>query len=186
MSRVKTLIKIALILLVAFSLVNQVNYKREVKKKSQAYISKDFITRDHIFYTKFVVPAEEFKKKEQLAQKQKEIKDRSLSRGNGPHRETFILTFYTSLDDENGFGPITCNGRKLSPGMVANNVLPQGTRIITRELGELVVADRGGPNFNVRHRLDVFIPRESGESDAKYKKRVNNIELPKIEGYIIN
>ncbi|WML34164.1 3D domain-containing protein [Clostridium sp. OS1-26] len=92
---------------------------------------------------------------------------KQLSRGsslgvNSLGYETDItLTFYTSLAEENGgYADITCTGGKLTPGMVANNVLPLGTEIYTSEFGTLTVSDRGGNNFNTIHRLDVFISRK--------------------------
>ena len=99
--------------------------------------------------------------------------------------ETFILTFYTDLDSENGpCGPVNCHMQRLKYGMVANNVLPQGTKIATKEFGELSILDTGGPNFDVRNRLDVFIPREFGESDRKYYLRVNKMGIVKVKGVL--
>lgn len=96
-----------------------------------------------------------------------------------------VLTFYTSLAEENGgYAGITCTGGKLTPGMVANNILPLGTEIYTSEFGTLTVSDRGGNNFNTIHRLDVFIARNDGESDWQYKKRVNDMGKVKIKGYV--
>jgi 3D (Asp-Asp-Asp) domain-containing protein len=96
-----------------------------------------------------------------------------------------VLTFYTSLAEENGgYAGINCTGGKLTPGMVANNVLPLGTVIDTNEFGTLTVADRGGNNFDTIHRLDVFIARNDGESDWEYKKRVNDMGKVKIKGYM--
>ncbi len=96
-----------------------------------------------------------------------------------------VLTFYTSLAEENGgYAGINCTGGKLTPGMVANNVLPLGTEINTSEFGTLTVSDRGGNNFDTIHRLDVFIARNDGESDWEYKKRVNDMGKVKIKGYI--
>lgn len=116
---------------------------------------------------------------------------KQLSRGSSVgvnslgYETDIILTFYTSLAEENGgYAGITCTGGKLTPGMVANNVLPLGTEIHTSEFGTLTVSDRGGNNFNTIHRLDVFIARSDGESDWEYKKRVNDMGKVKIKGYI--
>lgn len=108
------------------------------------------------------------------------------SRGGNLMKEIdIVLTFYTSLPEENGgFKGINCIGQKLMPGMVANNVLPLGTKIQTREFGTLTVADRGGNNFNTVNRLDVYIPRNSGESDENYFKRVNDMGKVKVKGYL--
>ncbi|WP_411682321.1 hypothetical protein [Clostridium thailandense] len=110
-----------------------------------------------------------------------------LSRGSNLGYEIdIVLTFYTSLAEENGgYRDINCLGQKLTPGMVANNVLPLGTEIHTNEFGTLTVSDRGGNNFNTIHRLDVYIPRNNGESDSDYLKRVNDMGKVKVNGYII-
>jgi 3D (Asp-Asp-Asp) domain-containing protein len=109
------------------------------------------------------------------------------SRGSNLINEIDItLTFYTSLPEENGgFKEINCTGEKLLPGMVANNVLPLGTKIFTNEFGTLTVADRGGNNFNTMHRLDVYIPRNPGENDYDYIKRVNDMGKMTIKGFIV-
>lgn len=110
-----------------------------------------------------------------------------ISRGsNLGYNIDIVLTFYTSLAEENGgYRGINCMGQKLIPGMVANNVLPLGTEIYTSEFGTLTVSDRGGNNFNTIHRLDVYIPRNNGESDSDYLKRVNDMGKVKVNGYII-
>lgn len=112
-------------------------------------------------------------------------KDR-LSRGGGLSKETFVLTFYSSLNCENGYGAITCNGENLSQGMVANNVLPQGTKIHLENYGVVTVADRGGNNFNNKYRLDVFVPKNEEESDYEYLNRVNNMGRIRVKGHIVN
>lgn len=112
--------------------------------------------------------------------------DKQLSRGGSINNEIDItLTFYSSLGVENGgFTGINCSGKKLTPGTVANNVLPLGTKIYTEEFGTLTVSDRGGDNFNTIHRLDVYVPRERGESDRDYLRRVNAMGRVKVKGYI--
>ena len=97
----------------------------------------------------------------------------------------FILTFYTSLDCENGYGAITCTGKKLVDGMVASNVYKLGTTIKLKGWGEVTVSDTGGENFNVSNRLDVFIPRDGDESDYNYKRRVNKMGKVTVKGRII-
>lgn len=131
---------------------------------------------------------------EKNAEKNKEnnpSNKKQLSRGGSLETNSLgdeidiVLTFYTSLAEENGgYAGINCTGGKLTPGMVANNVLPLGTEIYTSEFGTLTVADRGGNNFDTIHRLDVFIARNDGESDWEYKKRVNNMGKVKIKGYM--
>ena len=64
------------------------------------------------------------------------------------------LTFYTSLNCENGYGPITCTGAKLQEGIVANNMDSLGTSIHFENFGTYTVADRGGDNFNTYTNFD--------------------------------
>ena len=193
MSRRMTLIKITLILLVSINLIHDTNQQKETRKKYISYVNQEFDRelriRNFIFQQQFIRPIEENKKREALLliQKQQELKNKELSRGSNIQEEIFVLTFYTSLIEENSeCGAVTCNGNKLREGIVANNVLPQGTKINTKEYGELIVADKGGNNFNTRHRLDMFVSREHDEDDGQYKNRVNKMGTVRIKGYIIN
>lgn len=110
---------------------------------------------------------------------------RNFSRGGNIRQVDFILSFYTSLDCENGYGAITSCGEKLRDGIVANNVLPIGTEIYLGEYGKYIVKDRGGNNFNSINRLDVFVSRQGSESDYQYKKRVNNMGRKEVVGWIL-
>lgn len=129
------------------------------------------------------IPVKVDKKTEDPNTKPKVTRNDQSPKAKVVYDETFVLTFYTDLAEENGpYGAITCNGKRLAAGMVANNVLPQGTKIMTKEFGQLVVSDKGGKNFNTRNRLDVFIPRNKGESDRQYKRRVANMGIVKVKG----
>lgn len=97
----------------------------------------------------------------------------------------FILTFYTSLNSENGYGAITCRGESLVDGMVASNYYSLGTIIDLGRFGEVIVADRGGSHFNTNNRLDVLITRNYGESDSQYYRRVNNMGRQVVKGKIL-
>lgn len=97
----------------------------------------------------------------------------------------FELTFYTALPDENGFGAITCQGKPLRAGIVANNVLSLGTVIDLQGYGAVTVADRGGKSFNSSTRLDVYVAKQSGESNSQYKKRVLKMGRQIVKGKII-
>jgi 3D (Asp-Asp-Asp) domain-containing protein len=125
-------------------------------------------------------------KQMQLSENTK-INSDELSRGGNVNEVDITLTFYTSLSEENGgFKGINCSGRKLIPGMVANNVLPQGTKILTKEFGTLTVDDKGGSNFNTIHRLDVYVPRNYGESDDHYRRRVSRMGRVNVKGFILD
>lgn len=121
---------------------------------------------------------------ENIKKQEEEIKRKEQEERMRNKRE-FILTFYTSLDFENGFGAITCTGERLHDGIVANNVLSLGTKIQLDGYGEVVVSDRGGSSFNSDTRLDVYIPKENDESNYEYSKRVNNMGKVKVTGYIL-
>lgn len=93
----------------------------------------------------------------------------SIKRGT-PVKMT--LTFYGDFAHENGgYAGIDAQGNKLVAGTVASNVYSFGTKF---ELNGQIftVRDRGGKNFNSSNRLDVFVPRKSGESNSAYAKRI--------------
>ena len=133
--------------------------------------------------------AKDFKKaKKELETKQKQIeeleKEKEKLKKNLGRVQDFVLTFYTSLPEENGGYTVTCQGKKLKNGMVASNIYPLGTKI--RINGKIfTVSDRGGKNFNHSNRLDVLVERNSGESNSEYLKRVNNLGKVKVTGYIL-
>lgn len=106
---------------------------------------------------------------------------------NNLTKDEFTLTFYTSLAEENsGYTGLNANGSLLEYGQVANNILPQGTIIKLEDIGVFTVYDKGGDNFNTINRLDVFIPRNDGETDDVYKERVINLGIKKVKGYVLN
>lgn len=132
----------------------------------------------------------ELKKKQELERQEQErfeqerIKKKKQEEIEAKTRN-FILTFYTDLDCENGWGAITCEGKPLVDGIVANNVIPLHTKIYLEGYGEVVVADRGGSNFNTEARLDVFVPRNHGESDGHYLARVQKMGKQVVKGYYL-
>ena len=96
----------------------------------------------------------------------------------------FKCTYYTSLPSENGGYTVTCEGKPLEGNIVANNTLPLGTKILLNDT-VYTVSDRGSSRFDNINRLDVLVERNPGESDEEYLKRVNNLGVEYIEGYII-
>lgn len=122
-------------------------------------------------------------KVEKQRQKEKSEEDKK----NQPEYKEFILTFYTSLESENSSaGAVTCQNKPLTPGGVANNVIPQNSKIYLEGYGQVTVNDRGSDKyFGVDNRLDVYIPREPGESDRQYSRRVTNYGIQKVQGYIL-
>lgn len=123
------------------------------------------------------------KTEEERIQKENKLKEQKK---NEPQWQEFILTYYSSLNSENGYGAITSQGKKLSRGGVANNIIPQNTKIYLEGYGQVIVNDKGSnKHFSVDNRLDVFIEREYGESDKEYSRRVNNYGKKRVKGYII-
>lgn len=129
---------------------------------------------------------EEQRKKEEEERRQIEkLRVKTGLNVTGFKKVTFVTTAYSSLPEENGGWTVTCNGEPLEGNIVANNIIPQNTKIL---LGDRVVrvADRGSKkHFNVEHRLDVLVERKYGESDNQYRKRISNYGKQKIEGYIL-
>ncbi len=121
-----------------------------------------------------------------LIRKEKQDKEKEYKQWFNNNCINFTLTYYTSLNCENGHGAITCEGKPLEEGICASNVYPLGTIIRFEDGQELMVADRGGNNFNNELRLDVFIERYDDESNYEYFKRVNNMGRTKIRGVIIH
>lgn len=96
----------------------------------------------------------------------------------------FKNTAYSSLPEENGGYTVTCNGEPLVGNIVANNTLPQGTRIYMN--GKIYrVADRGSSRFNNPNRLDVLVQKLPGENIGSYKQRVSDYGVKYTQGYII-
>ena len=126
---------------------------------------------------------EERRKREEQQRIENEKKQRSTQTQQGTEVD-FILTFYTSLPCENGGHTTTAWGEPLTYGVVASNVYSKGTTIYLEGYGQFVVADRGGSNFDNYNRLDVFIPKEEGESESQYYERVNALGVVKTKGYV--
>lgn len=101
-----------------------------------------------------------------------------------PKKQEFIVTYYTDLNSENGYGAVNCLGEKLEHTMIASNYYKLGTKIkidgVTYE-----VRDRGSSRFNNPKRLDMFIPRNKDESNSEYYKRVNAMGVKRVEGHIV-
>ena len=69
----------------------------------------------------------------------------------------------------------------MTAGTVASNVYPKGTQFKLSNGQVLTVQDRGGSSFNSYNRLDVFVPRLKGESDAQYDKRIASYGVKKVK-----
>lgn len=109
---------------------------------------------------------------------------KKASSASSKNWKTFRLSFYTNLPSENGGYTITASGKSLRYGMAASNYYSIGKDIYLEGMGTFTVEDRGGPNFNNSTRLDILIPRKSGESNSTYLRRVNNMGLKNVKGYV--
>jgi 3D (Asp-Asp-Asp) domain-containing protein len=100
---------------------------------------------------------------------------------------TCKLTYYSSLASENGkYGMKTASGVMMNSQTVANNFLSFGTDLYMEGYGHKTVHDRGSnKHFNTVNRFDVYVPRNSGESDSAYYKRVNKMGRKTVTGYIL-
>lgn len=110
------------------------------------------------------------KAKSQLSAYNASSSTRSVGKGTPV---TITLTFYGDGADENGgYTGITALGKKLQAGMVASNFYSFGTKF---EYGGQVytVSDRGGSGFDGPNNLDVFVPRNPGESKQSYDARIS-------------
>lgn len=126
----------------------------------------------------------EFEKKKAEEKRQKELE---IQKKNEPQWQEFILTYYSSMNEENGgYENTTSQGKKLSRGGVANNVIPQNTKIYLEGYGTVTVNDKGSnKHFSIDTRLDVFVERKLGESDREYARRIEKMGVKKVKGYII-
>lgn len=117
---------------------------------------------------------------EKLAvKKQKEVTAELLSAEYPTSRSAYqrgtpirmTLSFYGDFAHENGGYSTDAQGNKLVAGTVASNAYSFGTQFYFN--GQIfTVRDRGGSSFSSSNRLDVFVPRQNGESDYEYKQRI--------------
>lgn len=69
---------------------------------------------------------------------------------------------------------------------VANNFLPFFTDVYIEGYGMKEVHDTGSPRyFNASNKFDVYVPRNPGENDSNYFRRVNSYGRKIVQGYII-
>lgn len=73
----------------------------------------------------------------------------------------------------------------MTNGQIANNQLPFGTKVYIDGHGMKTVEDRGSKRyFNTVTKADVFVPRNAGESDSAYWRRVNNMGKVKAKAIV--
>nr|WP_307991060.1 hypothetical protein [uncultured Niameybacter sp.] len=98
------------------------------------------------------------------------------------------VSFYTGLAIENGgYEELNALGAPLTIGsLAAPSDIPFGTSFIIKNLppdvqtDTFTVDDRGGAIKRINHntiKVDVYVKRQQGESDAKYFDRTNNLGI---------
>lgn len=118
------------------------------------------------------------------------------------------LSFYCGVNNEMEGGPESSAGKLLVYGNLANNYYTGkesinggktpddwkdlnngyslGTNIYIKDVGLFTIEDRGGSSdFNKQNRMDLFIPRKEGETDAEWEKRTNSYGRQKVKAKII-
>lgn len=135
-----------------------------------------------LFQEEVTKKTEENKKEKERLEKEQTQKAEIKKQNN---TQDYTLTFYGWVECVGGRKAITTHGVKPYEGMVANNVIPQGTIIKLEGYGEVIVADRGGNNFNVSNRLDVYIDSLPGESESHYQKRIDKMGRVTVKGTIL-
>lgn len=133
---------------------------------------------------------EERKAKEQKAKEEAERKAKAEAEKKKYKEVEANISFYTNLPSENGGYSVTSQGHKhKSTTIAAPKDIAFGTKIDCGEYGVKIIDDRGGAityDSKGRMKLDVFVPRQSGESDSAYKQRVNNMGRKYITVKIYN
>ena len=95
------------------------------------------------------------------------------------------LSFYTSLTEENGgYANLTASGKELNDMTIANNLYDFGQQIYIEGYGLKEVQDRGCSSFNNLNTFDIYIPRNYGDTDEEYYKRVNEMGRDYTVGYV--
>ena len=137
---------------VTFNKINNDNTPK-IYEENYHKLKEEFKTKQNIINR----VNERFDKIEE--KKRKEEKEKERIEKENSYNIVFTITHYGLSSEENGgFVGLNCQNNPLRSGMVANNTLPLGT-IIEFENGErVIVADRGGSDFNNSTRLDKFVP----------------------------
>lgn len=167
--------------------VQLLNEKHEEKIKSQ---KEELQKRDATLEEYRIYMDEQDKKIERLEKVEKQHKEcptREVAVSRGATTRgvpvQMKMTFYGDFAHENGgYAGIDAQGNKLVAGTVASNVYPFGTTF-SYNGQTYTVRDRGGRNFNSYNRLDVFVPRNRGESDAAYARRISNYGVKTVTMY---
>ena len=155
---------------VTFTRINN-DITPKIYNENYCKLKKEFETKQNIINR----VNERFDKIEEQ-HRQEEEKKRLEEEEKNKYDIDLVFSYYTDLSEENGgYTGITCTGEPLKYGHIASNVWELGTKFETQDGQIFTVADKGGSHFNSYNRVDCFIPRNNGESDYQYYKRVNNM-----------
>lgn len=106
-------------------------------------------------------------------------------------RVALTLSHYSDLAEENGgYAGLDAMGNKLVWGTLASNNFKKGTKIYIEHYEHtFTVSDVGSSKYLKKLsdgsiKVDVFVPRKSGESTKAYKQRVMNLGIVKTFGYV--
>jgi len=157
--------------------------EQSIEKQIDVEMVQDFKLKS--FEIQFEKDKLELEKKESKEQKTNELKN--VKEDDNIEWQEFIVTFYTGLEEENSIhGNVDCKGRPLERGVIANNILPLGTKIfLEKDYGTRIVSDKGGSNFNSSNQIDMYVERWDGETREQWKKRANSYGVKKLRGYIV-
>lgn len=114
--------------------------------------------------------------------------DHPIPNTNNYHLINVRVSFYTGLSIENGgYEELNALGGPLTIGsLAAPSDIPFGTSFIIENLPSDVqtdtftVDDRGSAIKRINHntiKVDVYVKRKKGESDAQYFERTNNLGI---------
>lgn len=101
-----------------------------------------------------------------------------------------VITYYTSLTCENGpWGAVDAQQNPLIHTTVAvPRDIPLGTTFTIEGDETIYVARDRGSRKHIKWidsdtmKIDMFVPRNSGEDDDSYYRRVNNLGITKVKG----
>ena len=183
---------ISLMCIIPFLLpITLTNNTHESFKSTMAKVDKVSIETDLIRIEKGVFALKEQRKTNMLNEigqglvLQQTIQQEQM-KANEKQRESeyieFTLTFYTSVECG---GNISCEGKRLTQMVIANNVRPLGQKIELEGYGTLEVRDRGSKIFNRDTVLDIYLPRLKGESNKHYQQRARDLGRIKVKGRVI-
>lgn len=127
-----------------------------------------------------LIKQKEIEKQEKIKLENERLRKAEEEKNNKGIPVRLLVTYYgnTASQCENNEG-IMANGEKVHYGAIAcSSEIPFGSKITMDKSGrEFICKDRGNPKYICKlgenyYRVDIFIPRNEGESTHDYEKRV--------------